>query len=268
MTARDALRARHPRRRRRPRPRRHRQLAPGKRADFAVWPATSSRCRAPPIPSPGSSSRALTGSTDSSSRGGRRATAARSSAPTRPRSSASTASRRVGSRHEPDGRSRTAPGRRARRAKPADVVIRGGRGSSFTREWLEADVAVVDGVVAGLGDYEGRETLDAFGPLSRSGFVDPHLHLESSKLLVDEFARLVLPLGTTAVVADPHEIADASGPTASTGCFDASSALAARDLLHGPSCVPASVFIRRGASSRSAISRGCCTAATSSGWRR
>src|SRR5687768_6256250 len=86
----------------------------------------------------------------------------------------------------------------ARGDEPADLVVRGGRVLSvFTREWLETDVAVADGWIAGLGQYEGRETLDASGRYVVPGFVDAHLHLESSKLLVDEFARLVLPLGTT-----------------------------------------------------------------------
>jgi adenine deaminase len=97
----------------------------------------------------------------------------------------------------------------ARGDEPADLVVRGGRVFSvFTREWLESDVAIVDGVVAGLGSYAGRETLDATGRHLVPGFIDAHMHLESSKLMVDEFARLVLPLGTTTVVADPHEIAN------------------------------------------------------------
>src|ERR687895_2626277 len=100
----------------------------------------------------------------------------------------------------------------ARGDEPADLVVSGGRVFSvFTREWLEAEVAVADGYVAGLGGYEGRETLDASGRYIVPGFIDAHMHLESSKLLVDEFARLVLPLGTTAVVADPHEIANVLG---------------------------------------------------------
>ena len=57
--------------------------------------------------------------------------------------------------------------------------------SVFTREWLETDVAVVDGVVAGLGDYDGAEELDASGRYVVPGFVDAHMHLESTKLLVD-----------------------------------------------------------------------------------
>ena len=100
----------------------------------------------------------------------------------------------------------------ARGSEPADLVVRGGRVLSvFTREWVEADVAIADGWVAGLGDYEGREVLDAAGRFVVPGFIDAHMHLESTKLLPDEFARLVLPLGTTAVVADPHELANVLG---------------------------------------------------------
>src|SRR5262249_28128141 len=80
----------------------------------------------------------------------------------------------------------------ARGDEPADLVIRSGKVLSvFTREWLETSVAVVDGWIAGLGDYDGRETIDASGRFVVPGFIDAHMHLESSKVLVDEFARLV-----------------------------------------------------------------------------
>ena len=122
----------------------------------------------------------------------------------------------------------------ARGDEPADLVVRGGRVfSAFTREWLDVDVAVVDGFVAGLGEYEGHETLDATGRYVVPGFIDAHLHLESTKLLVDEFARLVLPLGTTAVVADPHEIANVLGTDGVHWLLDACAGAAARGLLHG-----------------------------------
>ena len=89
----------------------------------------------------------------------------------------------------------------ARGDEPADVVVRGGRVLSvFTREWLDVDVAVADGWIAGLGEYDGAEIVDAAGRYVVPGFIDAHMHIESSKLLPDEFARLVLPLGTTAVV--------------------------------------------------------------------
>jgi adenine deaminase len=131
----------------------------------------------------------------------------------------------------------------ARGDEPADLVIRGGCVfSSFTREWLDTNVAVVDGTVAGLGDYDGRETLDATGKYLVPGFVDAHLHLESSKLLVDEFARLVLPLGTTAVVADPHEIANVLGTDGVHWLLDASSDLPLEIYFMAPSSVPASDF--------------------------
>ena len=72
----------------------------------------------------------------------------------------------------------------ARGDEPADLVVRGGRVLSvFTKEWLETDVAVVDGVVAGLGEYDGREVLDASGSWVVPGFIDAHMHLESTKLL-------------------------------------------------------------------------------------
>ncbi|HEX5582235.1 adenine deaminase [Gaiella sp.] len=131
----------------------------------------------------------------------------------------------------------------ARGDEPADLVVRGGRVLSvFTREWLEADVAVVDGVVAGVGSYGGREVREAGGRYVVPGFIDAHMHLESVKLLVDELARLVLPLGTTAVVADPHEIANVLGSDGVHWLHDASAALPLEVFFMAPSCVPASVF--------------------------
>ena len=131
----------------------------------------------------------------------------------------------------------------ARGEEPADLVIRGGRVLCvFTREWLEQDVAIVDGVVAGLGDYEGVETLDAAGRRLVPGFIDPHLHIESSKLLLDEFARLVLPLGTTAIVADPHEIANVLGTDGVHWLLDAAAGLPLDVYFMASSCVPASSF--------------------------
>jgi adenine deaminase len=131
----------------------------------------------------------------------------------------------------------------ARGDEPADLVVRGGRVfSAFTREWLDVDIAVVDGFVAGLGEYDGRETLDATGRYVVPGFVDAHLHLESTKLLVDEFARLVLPLGTTAVVADPHEIANVLGTDGVHWLLDVCGGVPLDVYFMASSCVPASPF--------------------------
>jgi adenine deaminase len=131
----------------------------------------------------------------------------------------------------------------ARGDEPADLVVQGGRALSvFTREWLEADVAVVDGMIAGVGSYEGRESVDASGSFVVPGFIDAHMHLESVKLMVDEFARLVLPFGTTAVVADPHEIANVLGVDGVHWLLDATSGLQLDVYFMAPSCVPASPF--------------------------
>ena len=121
--------------------------------------------------------------------------------------------------------------------------MRGGRVLSvFTREWLDVDVAVCDGVVAGLGSYEGHETLDADGAYVVPGFIDAHVHLETSKLLPSEFARLVLPLGTTAVVADPHEIANVLGTDGVHWLVDVCADLPLDVFFTASSCVPASQF--------------------------
>ena len=131
----------------------------------------------------------------------------------------------------------------ARGDEPADLVVRGGRVLSvFTREWLATDVAIVDGVVAGLGEYEGAKELDATNRYVVPGFIDAHMHLESVKLMVDEFARLVLPLGTTTVVADPHEIANVLGVDGVHWLLDASADLQLEVFFMASSCVPASPF--------------------------
>ena len=131
----------------------------------------------------------------------------------------------------------------ARGDEPADLIVRGGRVLSvFTREWLETDVAVVDGYIAGLGDYEGAEAIDASGRYVVPGFIDAHMHLESPKLLPDEFARLVIPMGTTAVVADPHEIANVLGTDGVHWLLDFCGDLPLDVYFMAPSCVPASRF--------------------------
>jgi adenine deaminase len=131
----------------------------------------------------------------------------------------------------------------ARGDEPADLVVRGGRVLSvFTREWLEADVALVDGVIAGVGSYDGGASLDASGSYVVPGFIDAHLHLETPKLMVDEFARLVLPMGTTTVVADPHEIANVLGVDGVHWLLDATSGLQLDVYFMASSCVPASPF--------------------------
>ena len=131
----------------------------------------------------------------------------------------------------------------ARGDEPADVVVRGGRVLSvFTREWLDADIAISDGWIAGLGEYEGSEVVDASGRYVVPGFLDAHMHLESTKLLPDEFARLVLPLGTTAVVLDPHELANVLGTDGVHWLLDACEGLPLDFYFMASSTIPASEF--------------------------
>jgi adenine deaminase len=131
----------------------------------------------------------------------------------------------------------------ARGDEPADLVLRGGRVLSvFTREWLDAEVAVCDGYVVGLGRYEGASTVDLRGGYLVPGFVDAHVHIESSKLTPDQFARAVLPRGTTAIVADPHEIGNVLGSDGIHWLLDSLDEVALDVFVMAPSCIPASRF--------------------------
>ena len=131
----------------------------------------------------------------------------------------------------------------ARGDEPADLVLAGGRVLSvFTKEWLEVDVAIKDGHVVGLGRYEGLQRQDVAGAYLVPGFIDAHVHIESAKLTVDEFARAVLAHGTTAVVADPHEIANVLGTDGIHWLLDCCEDLPLDVYVMAPSCVPASRF--------------------------
>jgi adenine deaminase len=131
----------------------------------------------------------------------------------------------------------------ARGDQPADLVVRGARVfSAFTREWLDGDVAVADGRFAGIGRYEGNEVVDAGGCMLVPGFVDAHVHIESSMLTVERFAEVVLARGTTTVVADPHELANVVGADGVHWLLDAAAEVPLNVFVMAPSCVPASRF--------------------------
>ena len=131
----------------------------------------------------------------------------------------------------------------ARGDEPADLVLAGGHVLSvFTKEWLDVDIAVVDGFVVGLGRYQGRERLDVSGKYVVPGFIDAHMHIESSKLMLDEFSRAVLAHGTTAVVADPHEVANVLGTDGIHWLLDCCDNVPLDVFVMASSCVPASSF--------------------------
>jgi adenine deaminase len=136
----------------------------------------------------------------------------------------------------------------ARGDEPADLLLTGG--SIFvpgTREWVRADLAIADGVVAGWGPREAREVTDVSGAALTPGFIDAHMHLESTKLWVDEFVATVLPHGTTAVAADPHEIANVFGVRGVAALAQAAAGLPFTFGICASSCVPASPFESPGA---------------------
>ena len=101
----------------------------------------------------------------------------------------------------------------ARGEAPADLVLRGGRVLDLvTGELLEGDVAICgDRIVGTCADYEGRKVLDVGGLILVPGFIDTHLHIESSLVTPFEFDRCVLPRGVTTAICDPHEIANVIG---------------------------------------------------------
>ena len=130
----------------------------------------------------------------------------------------------------------------ARGDEPADLVVRGGRVLSvFTREWLDDRRRDRRRLRRRARRLRGRgDARRDAAATSCPGFIDAHMHLESSKLLVDEFARLVLPLGTTAVVADPHEIANVLGTDGVHWLLDVCGGLPLDVYFMASSCVPAS----------------------------
>ena len=137
----------------------------------------------------------------------------------------------------------------ARGDEPADLLLSGGRVLSvFTGEFLEADVAIVGQHVAGVGrGYEGSERVDVSGMILLPGFIDGHMHLETTKLRLDQFARAALPWGTTTVVLDPHEIANVFGIEGVRALLHDADEVPLDAYVMVSSCVPASPFESSGA---------------------
>jgi adenine deaminase len=138
----------------------------------------------------------------------------------------------------------------ARGDQPGDLLITGGRVlSPATREWVETDLIIADGIVAGWNGpkREALQVIDVGGAALTPGLIDAHMHLESTKLWVDEFVRTVLPLGTTAVAADPHEIANVFGIPGVAALVEAAARLPFTFGVCASSCVPASPFESSGA---------------------
>lgn len=137
----------------------------------------------------------------------------------------------------------------ARGERPADLVLKGGRVLNvFTGEWLEQDVAVCGRRIAGLGTYEGQREEDLSGRFLVPGFIDGHMHLESSMVTPRQFSRAVVPRGTTSVVTDPHEIANVKGREGILFLLESAENLPLDMWVMRSSCVPATHLENAGAS--------------------
>jgi len=124
--------------------------------------------------------------------------------------------------------------------EPADTVFSGCTlFNPFDCTWEETSFAVSDGVVVGTGDYQGVVVHDLHGARVVPGLIDAHVHIESSLLVPTEYARAVLPHGTTTVIADPHEIANVAGVRGIGYLLEETSRSAIDFLFMLPSCVPA-----------------------------
>src|SRR3954454_1019643 len=140
----------------------------------------------------------------------------------------------------------------ARGDAEADLVLRGGRlVNVFSGEIYPAEVAISCGRVAGVsrdaGTYQGREVIYLDGEYIAPGFIDAHVHIESSLMLPAEYANAVMPHGTTAVVTDPHEIANVHGLEGIKFMLAASEGLPLHVFVMLSSCVPATHMETSGA---------------------
>lgn len=136
----------------------------------------------------------------------------------------------------------------ARGDAPADLLLRNANLVNVrSGEIHDTDIAIFEGRVAGLGRYEARETIDLEGGFICPGLIDAHVHIESSMVTVPEFARAVVPRGTTAVVTDPHEIANVLGIEGIRYMIDSSEGLPLRVFIMASSCVPATDMETAGA---------------------
>jgi adenine deaminase len=131
---------------------------------------------------------------------------------------------------------------------PADIVFVNAKVINvYTGLIQETSIAVTNGIIVGLGDYQGTTTVDLLGAYVAPGLIDGHVHIESSMLVPHEFARIVLPKGTTTVVADPHEIANVCGVNGVEYMIEDAKATPLSVYFMIPSCVPATPFETAGA---------------------
>lgn len=130
----------------------------------------------------------------------------------------------------------------------ADLVLKNAKYLNvFSNELLCGDIAVANGLIAGVGKYDGKTEIDVSGKLILPGFIDAHIHLESSMVTPAEFAKAVVAHGTTTVITDPHEITNVMGIDGVEYMIQASQNLPIDVHFMMPSCVPATEIDESGA---------------------
>ncbi len=131
---------------------------------------------------------------------------------------------------------------------PADAVIKNCKVIDvYNGSITDGDIALCDGMIAGVGNYEGRIIYDGEGRYASPGFIDGHIHIESSYVSPEEIGRLLVPHGTTTIIADPHEIVNVCGIPGLNYMRNASERTALDIKFMLPSCVPATPFEHAGA---------------------
>lgn len=137
----------------------------------------------------------------------------------------------------------------ARGDEPADLLLKNGRVVNvFTGEIIKTDVAIVEAQIVGLGEYEAHQTVDLDGRYIAPGLIDSHVHIESALVPPPEFARAVVPRGTTTVVTDPHEIANVLGLEGIRYMLAMAKYNPLDVYVNVPSCVPSTHMETTGAS--------------------
>ena len=132
--------------------------------------------------------------------------------------------------------------------EPADLVLKNATYLNvFSNELCRGDIAVAEGLIVGMGEYSGTREVDVSGKVVCPGLIDAHIHLESSLVSPTEFAKAVLPHGTTTVITDPHEIANVMGTDGIEFMLEATEGLPIDVHFMLPSCVPATPLDESGA---------------------
>ncbi|MBP2636611.1 MAG: ade2 [Firmicutes bacterium] len=130
----------------------------------------------------------------------------------------------------------------------ADLVLKNGQVFNvFTGQFTKGDVAIVNGYIAGIGQYNGRKEIDVTDKYITPGFIDGHVHMESAMVSPAQFACTIVPNGTTTIIADPHEIANVAGIEGIRYMLSATEQLALNVYIMLPSCVPATQLEHSGA---------------------